>query len=194
MGKPETETLVLCNWPLTNEFACIAGSKFEPMESELASVFKTGYNGDYFKFADISKMCGRLDTSAKKLFDYVCAYFTKINCYGTAENIKREVKFSISEYAQMTNLAISVKGLDGPNKGNKRISDAMSNLRGQIKKDLKDMEQLTWTGHVEKGRNEGDHLDMSLILKSEVKKDYVTIIFGEHFADCLAHEIGRAHV
>ena len=187
MINSETETQVLYNWLLTNEFAGISMGKFNNIEGELASSFYIGNNGDFFRLEGISTTTVRLDTSAKKLFDYSCICLSQINSYGATKNLKNQVKFSLEDYARRTNHDIFVRDLTDSNKESKRIRDAKSNLKKQMKKDLEDIKQLTWTGHVVKGRNKGEYDNIRLILSYSIVQDYVTIIFDVCFVRFLTN-------
>ena len=127
------------------------------------------------------KLQGLLSTPAKKILDTSLLYLTSGNYYrARRDRISPTVEIPLKEYGEACGYNLTPQTMPTPEEQtaeNRRVAERMKDLKKNIRRDLRDLSSVVWTGEETKGRNKGDYKEMRIISSHSISQGLIRINF-----------------
>ena len=139
----------------------------------------------------IDKLLSLLSTPAKKLIDTSLLYLTSVNYYrARRDSINPTVEIPLIEYGEKNGYVLTPKKMLTPEEQkaeNRRVAERLKDLKKNIRRDLRDLSSVVWSGEETKGPNKGDYKDMRLISSHSISQGYIRVNFDIDAANYLVN-------
>lgn len=141
----------------------------------------TTKDGHKITIERFDKLQGLLSTSAKKILDTALLYLTSGNFYrGKRSSITPTVEIPLIEYGEACGYQLTPQTMATPEeqaKENRRVNERIKDLKKNVRRDLRDISSILWTGEETRGRNKGDYKEMRIISSHSISKWLIRINF-----------------
>lgn len=179
---------VMLNGTPTNDFMRIAKKTVKVDSFTRSATFSVG-NGRAFKAKNIDNITGPLSTSAQKILDTAAIYLKCVNYY-RGDTITPTVEIPLIEYGERCKVSLLPQQMPTETEQaaeNARVDERKKEFKKTIRRDLRDISNLVWSGEETKGRNKGDYTDMRIISSHSIRGDIVRINFDIDAASFLVN-------
>lgn len=140
----------------------------------------TTKDGHKITIERFDKLQGLLSTPAKKILDTALLYLTSSNFYRSKRGITPTVEIPLIEYGEACGYQLTPQTMDTPEAQaaeNRRVSERVKDLKKNIRRDLRDISSILWSGEETRGRNKGDYKEMRIISSHSISKGLIRINF-----------------
>ena len=176
----ESAYLPMLNGAASNEFmqTTTKGLRADDFTKNATITTKDGHKITFERF---DKLQGLLSTSAKKILDTALLYLTSGNFYrGNLNSITPTVEIPLIEYGEACGYQLTRQTMATPEeqaKENRRVNERIKVLKKNVRRDLRDISSILWTGEETRGRNKGDYKEMRIISSHSISKGLIRINF-----------------
>ena len=119
--------------------------------------------------------------SAKKIFHVAVSSLTQGNYYRSGrQGINPTVEIPLIEYGSACGFTLVPRIMpteEEQKKENKAVDERIKMFKRDIRRDLRDLSSVLWSGEETKGKNKGDYVDMRIISSHRINKGTITINF-----------------
>ena len=150
----------------------------------------TTKDGHKITIERFDKLQGPLSTSAKKLLDVAVLYLTSSNFYRSKSSINLTVEIPLIPYGEDCDYQLTPQTMDtqeAQEAENRRVGERVKELKKNIRRDLRDISSVLWSGEETRGRNKGDYKEMRLISSHSISKGIIRINFDIDAASYLVN-------
>lgn len=141
----------------------------------------TTKDGHKITIERFDKLQGLLSTPAKKILDTALLYLTSGNFYrGKRSSITPTVEIPLIEYGEACGYQLTPQKMDTPEeqaKENRRVNERIKDLKKNVRRDLRDISSIVWSGEETRGRNKGDYKEMRIISSHSISKGLIRVNF-----------------
>lgn len=169
---------VMLNGTPTNDFMRITKKSADVDSFTRSATFTVG-NGRSFKAENIDNITGPLSTSAQKILDAAAIYLKGANYY-RGNTITPTVEIPLIEYGERCKVSLSPRQMPTAQEQaaeNARVDERKKEFKKTIRRDLRDISSIVWSGEETKGRNKGDYKDMRIISSHSIRGGVIRINF-----------------
>ena len=178
----------MLNGTPTNDFMRINKNTAKVDSLTRSATFSVG-NGRTFKAKDIDRVTSPLSTSARKILDTAAIYLKNVNYY-RGSNITPTVEIPLIEYGERCNISLLPRQMPTEHEQaaeNARVEERKREFKDRIRRDLRGISELVWSGEETKGKNKGDYKEMRLISSHRIIRDVIRINFDIDAANFLVN-------
>lgn len=179
LGLKTADYLPLLNGNLTNGLMRLTARDFTPNEKGTTAYY-TGPDGHVYTIEQYNKLLGSLETSTKKIFDAAILYLTGQNHNRGTKNINPTVLIPLTDYGEKNGYQLTPRTMDTKEeqeKENNRVRERIKEFRRRCKRDLSDIEKITYTAEEATGRNAGNYVKMRIISSHGISNGVIKINF-----------------
>lgn len=141
----------------------------------------TTKDGHKITIERFDKLQGLLSTPAKKILDTALLYLTSGNFYrGKRSSITPTVEIPLIEYGEACGYQLTPQTMETPEEQaaeNRRVNERVKDLKKNVRRDLRDISSIVWSGEETRGRNKGDYKEMRIISSHSISKGLIRINF-----------------
>lgn len=141
----------------------------------------TTKDGHKITIERFDRLQGVLSTPAKKIFDAARLYLTRTNKYrGKRGSITPTVEIPLIEYGEACGYQLTPQKMATPEEQaaeDRRVSERIKDLKKNVRRDLRDISSILWTGEETRGRNKGDYKEMRIISSHSIRNGIIRINF-----------------
>lgn len=177
IGIKNADFLPLLNGSLTNEIMRLSAQNFTV---DGINAYYTAPNGHKYTIEQQERLLGSLDTSTKKMLDAATLYLTSQNYNRSTKNINPTVLMPLIDYGEKNGYTLTAQKKDTKeeqDKENKRVKDRIKDFRNRCRRDLSDLEKITWTAEETGGRNAGNYINLRIISGHGISNGVIKINF-----------------
>lgn len=141
----------------------------------------TTKGGHKITIKHFDKLQGLLSTPAKKILDTALLYLTSSNYYrGDRNTVTPTVEIPLIEYGEACGYRLTPQKMKTPEEQaaeNRRVNERIRDLKKNVRRDLRDIANIVWSGEETRGRNKGDYNEMRIISSHSISKGLIRINF-----------------
>ena len=141
----------------------------------------TTKDGHKITIERFDKLQGLLSTPAKKILDTALLYLTSGNYYrGKRNTVTPTVEIPLIEYGEACGYQLTPQKMETPEEQaaeNRRVNERIKDLKKNVRRDLRDISSIVWSGEETRGRNKGDYKEMRIISSHSISKGLIKINF-----------------
>lgn len=149
----------------------------------------TTKDGHVITIEHFDKLQSTLTTSARKIFDAAVLYLTNGNFY-RGRSISPTVEIPLIEYGEANGYQLTPRTMDTPEEQqaeNRRVDERIKDLKNSIRRDLRDISSILWSGSETRGRNRGDYKEMRMISSHSIRNGMIRVNFDVEAASYLVN-------
>lgn len=144
-----------------------------------ASATHTTRDGNILTIEHFDTLQSELSTSARKIFDTAVLYLTH-GSYFKGRNISPTVEIPLIEYGERNGYQLTPRTMATPEEQsaeNRRVEERIKELKNNIRRDLRGLSSIVWSGTETRGRNRGDYKEMRLISSHSIRNGMIRVNF-----------------
>lgn len=186
--------LPMLNGALVNDFMQIntRGLTADKFTKRAVYVTKDGHK---FTIEHFDKLLRALSTPAKKLLNTAVMFLTASNFYNT-DRITPTVEIPLIEYGEKCGYQLTPRKMATPEEQaaeDKAVQNRIVEFKKDVRRNLRDIKNVTWTAEETKGRNRGDYDELSIISRHKIINGYIRINFDVDAAAYLVQSYLMQH-
>jgi hypothetical protein len=186
--------LPMLNGALVNDFMQIntRGLAADKFSKRAVYVTKDGHK---FTIEHFDKLLRALSTPAKKILNTAIMFLTENNYYN-ADRITPTVEIPLIEYGEKCGYQLTSRKMATPEEQaaeDKAVQNRIIEFKKSVRRNLRDIKEVTWTAEETSGRNKGDYAEMSIISGHGIINGYIRIDFAVNAAAYLVHSYVMWH-
>lgn len=138
-------------------------------------------NGHKISIENFDKIQGTLSTSAKKIMHTSLMFLKDANFFRSSKSeIIPSIEIPLIEYGEANGYHVKPEVKATPEEQeaeNKKVTENIKYLTKEIRRDLRDISSMVWSGEEKQGKNRGEYTDLRIISSHSIRNGRIRVNF-----------------